>query len=185
MGVVSVLDREMYTEAEAARLLRVPQATLHYWLDGGVYRKKPYRPILRLEPRGDRVVTWAEFVEAAMLREYRRTLGVPMAELRSFIDILRERYGTPYPLADRRPYVADRKLVLEAQSLAGLKAEFCLVAVVQGQLILTAPSRHLRATRLLGGGCSRRVPATRRSSVAGARRSRCPIRSSSDQRHQH
>jgi hypothetical protein len=28
---VSVLDQEMYTEAEAARLLRVPQSTLNYW----------------------------------------------------------------------------------------------------------------------------------------------------------
>lgn len=29
---VSVLEREIYTEAEAARLLRVPQGTLHYGL---------------------------------------------------------------------------------------------------------------------------------------------------------
>jgi hypothetical protein len=35
---VSVLDQEMYTEAEAARLLRVPQSTLNYWLEGGTRR---------------------------------------------------------------------------------------------------------------------------------------------------
>jgi uncharacterized protein (DUF433 family) len=63
-----------------------------------------------------------------------------MAELRAFIDLLRERFGVPYPLADRRPYVVGRELVLEAQTTAGLNAEFCLVAVVSGQLLLTPPS---------------------------------------------
>jgi hypothetical protein len=28
----SVLDREMFSEAEASRILRVPQSTLHWWL---------------------------------------------------------------------------------------------------------------------------------------------------------
>lgn len=31
----TVLDQEMFSEAEAARLLPVPQSTLHWWLDGG------------------------------------------------------------------------------------------------------------------------------------------------------
>jgi uncharacterized protein (DUF433 family) len=139
--VVDVLDREMYSEAEAARLLRVPQSTLHYWLDGGVYRGKRYRPIVRIDPRSDRTVTWAEFVEAGLLREYRKTHRVPMAELRAFIDVLRDRMGVPYPLAHERPFVADRQLVLEAQDESGLTPEYCLVAWASGQLILTPPSQ--------------------------------------------
>jgi uncharacterized protein (DUF433 family) len=139
---VTILDREMFSEAEAARLLRVPQSTLHYWLEGGQRRGKTYKPVIRVEPRGDRPpVTWAEFVEAGLLREYRRHLQVPMAELRAFIERLRDRYGIPYPLAQHRPYVADRQLLLEAQDAAGLDADFCLVAVVRGQLILTPPSQ--------------------------------------------
>lgn len=55
------------------------------------------KPVIRLQPRGDRAVTWAEFVEAGLLREYRRTHRVPMAELRTFIDLLREELGVPYP----------------------------------------------------------------------------------------
>lgn len=140
MTTLSLLDREMFAEAEAARLLRLPQATLHYWLEGGTVRGKAYAPIIRAEPRGSRTVTWAEFVEAALLRQYRRDLDVPMRELRAFIDLLRERLGVPYPLADRRPYVADRQLVLEVQDEAGLSADLCLVAVVRGQTILTPPS---------------------------------------------
>lgn len=51
MGV-TVLDREMFTEAEAARLLRVSQNTLNYWLEGGEYRGLRYRPVMREQARG-------------------------------------------------------------------------------------------------------------------------------------
>lgn len=138
---VTVLDREMFAEAEAARYLRVAQSTLHYWLEGGQHRGRTYMPVLRPEPRGSRTVTWAEFVEAGLLRQYRREHHVPMAELRAFIEKLRERTGTPYPLAHHRPYVVDRQLVREAQNEAGLDPEFCLVAEVRGQLILTPASQ--------------------------------------------
>jgi uncharacterized protein (DUF433 family) len=140
MGL-NVLDREMYTEAEAARLLRVPQNTLNYWLEGGEQRGRQYKPVIRVQPRGSRAsVTWAEFVEAGLLREYRRTHGVPMAELRAFIDRIRQEFGVPYPLADRRPYVSGKELLSEAQDAAGLSADFCLVAVVRGQYVLTPPA---------------------------------------------
>ena len=135
--MVSILEREMYTEAEAARLLRVAQSTLHYWLDGGERRGKSYRPVIRTEPRGRGPVTWAEFVEAGLLREYRRAHRVPMAELRTFIDLLREQFGVPYPLADRRPFVSGQQLVYDAQTAAGLDAAHCLVAVANDQLMLT------------------------------------------------
>ena len=137
----TVLDREMYSEAEAARLLQVAQNTLHYWLEGGRQRGKTYRPIIRTEPKGGRApVTWAEFIEAGLLRQYRREHGLPMAELRAFVDRLRERAGVPYPLVHYRPYVAGRELIREAQDAAGLDPEFCLVAEVRGQLILTPAS---------------------------------------------
>jgi len=139
---LSVLERELFTEAEAARLLRVPQSTLHYWLEGGERRGRTYKPILRVEPRGARSVTWAEFIEAALLRQYRRDHNVPMAELRAFIELLRERIGAPYPLAHARPFVASgRQLVSEAQDEAGLDPDYCLVATVRGQMILTPASQ--------------------------------------------
>ena len=138
---LSVLEREMFSEAEAARLLGVSQSTLNYWLEGGVRHGKTYRPVIRTEAKGHRApVTWAEFIESGLLRQYRRTHRVPMAELRAFIDGLRDRLGVPYPLADRRPYVLAKQLVLEAQDEAGLDAEFCLVAEVRQQLVLTSPS---------------------------------------------
>jgi uncharacterized protein (DUF433 family) len=139
-NVTTVLDREMYSEAEAARLLEVPQSTLHYWLEGDERRGKTYRPIIRESARDTRTVTWAEFVEAGLLREYRRTHQIPMAELRKFVELLRDNFQVPYPLADRRPYASGRRLVYDLQTAAGLDAEFCLVAVVNDQLLLTPAS---------------------------------------------
>jgi uncharacterized protein (DUF433 family) len=138
----------MFTEAEAARLLRVAQNTLNYWLEGGVYRGRQYKPVIREQPRGSRAaVTWAEFVEAGLLREYRRA-HVPMAELRAFIDQMRRVFGVPYPLADQRPFVSGRELLSRAQDAAGLDADLCLVATVRGQYVLTpaADSFYKRVT---------------------------------------
>jgi uncharacterized protein (DUF433 family) len=137
MGV-TVLEREMFTEAAAARLLSVPQRTLNYWLEGGERRGRLYRPVIRVEPQGDHPqVTWAEFIEAGLLREYRRA-NVPMAELRAFIDLVRERYQVPYPLADHRPWVSGTEVMSQAQDASGLDPEFCLIAEARGRYVLTA-----------------------------------------------
>ena len=137
---VTILDREMYTEAAAARLLRVAPSTLHWWLEGRLPR---YRPVIRPEPTGSRTVTWAEFVEAGLLRSYRRDHDVPLKELRDFIDKLRDKFQVPYPLADRRPYVGPgRKLLIDLQDRSDLDPDFCLVAVANGQAVLTAPGEE-------------------------------------------
>lgn len=134
---VTVLDRELYTEAAAARLLGVAQNTLNYWLEGGDRRGRIYRPVIRVEPRGSRApVTWGEFLEAALLRQYRK-LNVPMLELRDFIDKVRLQLGVQYPLAHMRPYAAGRELLVEAQNESGLDPEFCLIAYVRDQPVLT------------------------------------------------
>lgn len=141
--MTTVLDREMYSEAEAARLLRMSASTLHYWLEGGTFRGKVYSPVIRAESRGGaRRVTWAEFVEAGLLRGYRKQ-NVPMAGLRAFIDELRDSFQVPYPLAHLRPFVSGRDLVLQAQERAGLNADYWLVVsggMHRRQLLLTAPA---------------------------------------------
>ena len=76
-----ILDRELYTETEAARLLRLAPSTLHWWLEGGERRGRAYRPVLRVEPTGSRLISWAEFVEAGLLRQDRRVHQVPLPQL--------------------------------------------------------------------------------------------------------
>lgn len=137
---VKLLERDMYSEAEAARLLRVPQSTLHYWLEGGSIGGKRYRPVIRRQRRGERIVTWGEFIEAGLLAQYRRST-VPMRELRTVIERLRDELGVVYPLAHARPFVGTgRRLLMSAQEVANLDAEFSLVAIANDQLVLTPPS---------------------------------------------
>lgn len=135
-----VLDRELYSEAEAARLLRLAPSTLHWWLEGGERRGRTYRPVLRVEPTGSRSVTWAEFIEAGLLRQYRRVHHVPLPQVRRMIDILRERWGS-HPLVHEQPFVGPgRRLLVAAQEEAGVAPEYQLVAVVGGQLLLLPPA---------------------------------------------
>jgi uncharacterized protein (DUF433 family) len=136
--MVTVLDQEVYTEGDAARLLGLPPSTLKYWLQGGVRRGVTYAPIIRPEPVDRRYVTWAEFIEAGWLRAYRRNNRVPMRELRQFITLLRDELGVPFPLAHRQPLVTGKKLVFEAQEAAQLDPYYRLV---DQQLMLTHPGQ--------------------------------------------
>ena len=78
-----------------------------------------------------------------MLRSYRRDHEVPLRELRDFIDRLRDEFQVPYPLADRRPYVGNgRRLLIDLQTRSKLDLDFCLVAVANGQTVLTAPGEE-------------------------------------------
>lgn len=67
---MTVLDRELYSVAEAARLLRVPPRTVKNWLEGNVTRGVQYPPVIRAQTGGSPLMTWGEFVEATFLREY-------------------------------------------------------------------------------------------------------------------
>ncbi len=136
MTLMNVLKREMYTEAEAARLLRMPSGTLHYWLEGGTRGRRTYAPILREQATGSRFVTWGEFVEAGLLRQYRTGLKIPMTEMRAFIEGLRETFDVPYPLAHFKPLSSGQDLVMRAQDKAGLDPQFQLVAEVKNQYVL-------------------------------------------------
>lgn len=133
MSGIVTLERPMYALPEAARLLRVPSSTLRWWLEG----RDDYPPVLRPEPTGSTEVTWGEFVEAGLLREY-RDRKVPLQRLRPVIEILRERFDIPYPLAHFRPFVGvGRRLLFEAQQVADLPAELGLVLeLVGGQMVL-------------------------------------------------
>lgn len=138
----SLLDRELYDEVLAARVLRMSPATLRWWLEGGVRRGKTYAPVLRPEPKGVRTVTWGEIVEARYLREYRVTHGVKLWRLRAFITNLREELGVLYPLAHARPWVGPgQRLLVEAQLASGLPHDlWACVEPTTGEYLLTHPA---------------------------------------------
>lgn len=137
---VTVLEREVYSEAEAARLLGVSQGTLHYWLEGGERRGTLYQPVIRREATGKRTVTWGEFVESGLLRAYRKH-SIPMTQLRDFISTLRDELDIPYPLAHKAPWLSrGAGLVMKAQEAVGLDPSFWLWSSGQGMLTFTGAS---------------------------------------------
>lgn len=89
-------------------------------------------------------VTWGEMVEADYLRAY-RSKGVSLQRLRPFIAECRERFGLRYPLTHLRPFTDGHRLLLEAQTEAGLTGELRVIyELTSGQLEL-----HWRAVTFL------------------------------------
>ncbi len=138
---VEILDRPVYSEADAAEILRVPRSTLHWWLEGRSGGKRSYPPVVRPVPTGESRLTWGEFIEVALLRQYRRDSGVPLEEIRTFVRKLRKEEGIPYPLAHHKPWVGvGRQLLLEMQKEADLPGALWLVAPASDQVVLTPPA---------------------------------------------
>jgi uncharacterized protein (DUF433 family) len=129
---LAVLNRPLFEVAEAARLLRLYRPKLRRWLEGHTRGDTFYPPVIRPEPTGSEEVTWAEFVEAGLLAEYRTK--VPLQRLRPVVDELRQELGIPYPLAHFRPLMDEdsRQLVFEAQKIADLDDDLFLVRRVPG-----------------------------------------------------
>ena len=150
--MISTLAGDVYSIAEAARLLNMPSATLTYWLEG----RSKVKPVLRPKSTGRRTLTWGEFVEAGLLRQY-RTNHLPMAELRVFISALRDELGVPYPLAHARPFMSRRDLLWGAQQRAQLPTSEALVSERDGQyLLLPAADAFLQRVDFAGGDTARR-----------------------------
>ena len=136
-----MLNRRVYSLADAAEILRVSPSTLGGWLEGGRRGKRDYPPVIRSEPTGDRSLTWAEFVEAGLLRQYRRDLGGRLHEIRAFVGSLRGELGVEHPLAYAGPWVGEgRRLLMRFQRECGLPADLWLVAPVTAQLVLLPPA---------------------------------------------
>jgi uncharacterized protein (DUF433 family) len=158
----SLLDRVMYTYADADRHLGLHWGTSRRWLNGYSRSGTRYEPVLREEPSGSDAVTWGEFVETRLLSEF-RDHGVSLQRLRPAVQQLREEFGR-YPLAHARPFldVEGRELVLRIQDEVGVPEELRFVVVRNGQGMITSPVKRFvevvdfadegTAMRILPGG---------------------------------
>ena len=132
-----LVDFELYSVPEAARLLGISPAKVTRWLDGYQRGGTIYPPVVRRAPTGSDVVTWGEFVELGYLREYRQK-AVPLQQLRPVIDRLRSAYRTEFPLAHHKPFVGSgRKLVMEVERETGVDQR--LYMVVDTEQLLLSP----------------------------------------------
>jgi uncharacterized protein (DUF433 family) len=118
-------------------LLRLPSGTARRWIDGYTVSGRTYSPVVRLEPSGQDVVTWGEFVEARLLAEYRRG-GALMLNMRRAVERLRAELQTKYPLAHAMTWLQPegRELVRRIQREAEVEAPYLLVVVRNNQLVL-------------------------------------------------
>lgn len=137
-GVVSLLDRPVYTFREVDRLLGLNQGTSRRWIDGYQRSGRTYAPIVREERTGDRWVTWGEFTETRLLSEYRDINEIRIQKLRVVVDQLRQEFHTRYPLAYAQPFVRPhgREILMRAQRDANLEEDL-LVVVRTGQVVLS------------------------------------------------
>ncbi len=127
-----------------------------------------YPPVIRPEPTGSDSVTWGEFVEAGLLRGYRKK-KMSLQKMRPFIERTREETGVPYPLAHFKPLIIDRKeLVYALQQETLLDPALYLVRVEGGQMLLAPPVQDFleRIEFTPSGAVSRLYPSGLRALVA-------------------
>lgn len=134
--VADLLDRPVYGMGQVDYLLGLTPGTARRWIDGYTRARKSYAPLVRVEPTGEEIVTWGEFVETRLLSEY-RDAGALTKRMRPAIERLREMFDTRYPLAHARPFVAGRELVLQVQESVGLDRDLQLVVIRNDQIVLT------------------------------------------------
>lgn len=106
-----------YTTAQAARLLRIPAATLRSWIFGRRY------PTSEGERFFDRLIkppsdphdrlSFLNLIEAHVLRSLRTRHGVSMPDVRKALDYAQERYGIDRLLIRRELKAAPGRLFFE------------------------------------------------------------------------
>lgn len=112
-----------YTLPVAARLVRVPPATLRYWVVGrkGVGRDGEERlpqPLIQLASGDGRrkFFSFTNLVEAHVLASMRRKHEISMPMVRRALSFVETELGTPNPLAKERFRTDGRKLFIEQMS---------------------------------------------------------------------
>lgn len=95
-----------YGVAEAAHYLFVPRATLHAWLAGMSHgtasEKRRFKPLIQPAAAAPLGLSFINLIEAHVLAAIRRKHRVDMPAVRRSIDFLRDRFGSPHPLADHQ-----------------------------------------------------------------------------------
>jgi uncharacterized protein (DUF433 family) len=110
-------DLAAYTFAEAARYLRLPQATLRSWLLGRQYPTADgsgqFPPLIRLASPRPPLLSFANLIEAHVLRSLRTEHGVPVKALRSALAFAEKSLGIDRLLLRRELCTGAGKVFLE------------------------------------------------------------------------
>lgn len=92
-----------YTLPVAARYVRLPPATLRYWVVGRDYvwngQPKHAKPLIKVPKARPRFLSFLNLVEAHVLASMRRTHELPMHKVRSALAYLEKELDCAHPLA--------------------------------------------------------------------------------------
>ena len=173
VGIPSRFDVPLYTVAEAARYLDVPESTLRSWTHG--YRRhvgdRPDivgAPVLtslpRLQPSGP-VIPFVGLAEGLVLTAIRSS-GVPLQRIRPALTRLQDELGLHHALASRRLYTDGAEVLFDYAEHGGdpaaARAARDLVVVRNHQRVFNAVvESYLRRIEFGDDGYARliRLPA--------------------------
>ena len=102
-----LLEEASYTGGEASQYLQLPVATLRSWLVGQDYRtpagkKKRFEPVIVPAQTDPLLLSFVNLVEAHVLAAIRRHHEIPLRKVRNAVNFLRQKFGSPRPLAEQR-----------------------------------------------------------------------------------
>ncbi len=136
----------LYTVAEAARYLGVPESTFHTWAMG-YNRKPPGRPavhgaplvtVIEGQPRGYASLPFVGLAEGLVLAGIRQ-LRVPMQRIRPALDVLQKELGLEHVLASQSLYTDGIDILFDYAKRTGdtdeARAARQLVVVRDGQRV--------------------------------------------------
>lgn len=168
-GAMDRFGVALYTVAEAARYLDVPDSTLRSWTHG--YRRHvPGRmdilgaPVLtalpRSRPQGP-VIPFVGLAEGLVLTAMRHS-GVPLQRIRPALSRLAEEFGLEHALASRRLYTDGAEVLLDyadsSDDQAAVRAVRELVVVRNGQRVFNeAVASYLRRVEFSSDGYARLI----------------------------
>lgn len=90
------LEIPSYGTEDAARYLHVRYQTLRYWILGGASNE----PVIQIAQKRPPVLSFMDLLECWVLASLRHKEGIPMRNIRSAVETLRENYDSKHPLAE-------------------------------------------------------------------------------------
>lgn len=95
-----------YSLTEAARYLRMPEATLRSWVVGRPYPttagQRFFRPVIQPPEDGRPVLSFVNMVEAHILDAIRRQENMTLRKVRTAVAFLERNYHSRHPLAEHQ-----------------------------------------------------------------------------------
>ncbi|KWW98084.1 hypothetical protein TH66_22620 [Carbonactinospora thermoautotrophica] len=163
-------DVPLYTQAEAARYLAMPESTFRTWARGYTRQRQGRRPVtgaplvtyLRPANPQDPSIPFIGLAEGMFLSALRRA-NVPLQQIRPALELVREKLGVEHALASKRLYVVGAQLLWEVSESSDLDRDARygardLIVLRNGQYVFRqAVEQYLRRIEYAEDEFARRV----------------------------